>query len=97
MGTHLVEAAGDAVSDALLTERKHPVVVAGPRVDARLAANRHLLNGFIPLFFSKSSRTAAVGFVFVAEVAAEAALFADDLHHHDGEEDQPYEQRLPGP
>ena len=37
VGTRLVKAEEDAVSDALLTERKHPVVVAGPRVDARLA------------------------------------------------------------
>ena len=47
MGTRLVEAEGDAMSDALLTERENPVVVAGARVDARLAPYRYLLYRFV--------------------------------------------------
>ncbi len=43
MGTRLVEAERDILRHALPTEREHPVVVAGPRVDARLAPYRYLL------------------------------------------------------
>ncbi len=47
MGTRLVEAERDILRNALPTEREHPVVVAGPRVDARLAPYRYLLYRFV--------------------------------------------------
>ena len=45
----------------------------------------------------KPPRPSAVGLVLFAEVAAEAAFLADDLRHHDGKEEHPYECGLPGP
>lgn len=58
-------------------------------------------NLLIFLFFAhfklKSSRLFAIFFIFVAEIAAEAVLFGEDLDEHDGEEKHPDKQSLPSP
>ena len=45
----------------------------------------------------KPSCSFAIGFVFFAEVLAEAVFFGEDLDEHDGEEDKPDKQSLPSP
>ena len=46
-------------------------------------------------FLLKPARVAAVGVVFLAEVAMKAAFFADNLYHHNSKEEQPNECCLP--
>ena len=49
------------------------------------------------MVFLEPSRMLAVLFVFFAEVAAEAAFFAEHLHHHDGKECHEHDGGLPAP